>query len=374
MANSIKLFSVRGINIRAHFTFPLILIWAAIQFGYFNNGGVVGALFGIIVITLLFAIVTLHELGHSLVALRYGVPVERIVLLPIGGVAQLKRMPEKPRQEFFIAIAGPAVNFGLALIMGLVALAFDIRLTSISSVLGGLQRITFADIFSYLFITNLFLALFNLLPAFPMDGGRVLRALLATRLEYSQATDIAATVGRGMAGLLALYGFLGGGFFTILIAFFIYTGAGQERQAARDRSVLRGLVVGQAYSRQVRALHPQDRLQDAINLTLSGFQANFPICDGERLVGLLTYPMLVEALNRYGPQKQLGELMLTSVPTVSPGDELFEAQRVLAESRLPALPVVDNGQFMGIITGNDLNEIVRLVSIDRNLLPRAAPA
>lgn len=371
MGSSLRLFTVRGIAIRVHITFPLIIIWAALQFGYLNGGGMVGALFGIIVIILLFLLVTLHELGHSMAAMRYGVPVEQIVLLPIGGVAQLKRIPENPTQELVIAIAGPAVNFGIAILLTAAAFAFGIQIDNPAAILAGLQRITFESIFGYIFFYNIFLGVFNLLPAFPMDGGRVLRALLASRLEYARATDIAVRIGRSLAWLLGLYGFLGGGFFMILIAFFIYMGAGQEGAAVRSRSILRGLVVAQAFSRNVQSLFPTDTLQAAVDLTLSGAQANFPVCDDGQLVGLLTYPTLVQALNQYGPAKVVSEVMLTDVPSVSSGDGLFEVQQRFQTGQLDALPVVDDDSFLGLITARDLNEVFRLVTVNPDLLPRA---
>jgi Zn-dependent protease/CBS domain-containing protein len=368
MGTAFKLFSVSGIAIRMHITFPLILIWAAIQFGYMAGTGWVGAWFGVIVVTLLFVIVTLHELGHSYAALFYGVPVKQIVLLPIGGVAQLKEIPENPIKEFVIAIAGPAVNFGLAVILGMIAWAFNIAILNPIEILEGLERITFTQIFTYVFIYNIFLAVFNLLPAFPMDGGRVLRALLATRLEYSRATSISASVGRGMAWLLGLYGFLGGGFFLIIIAFFIYIGASQEEAQVKTRSLLRGITVRDAYSRQVRALPADSTLADAIQLTLTSLQASFPICDDGRLVGMLTYPKLVEALNGKNPTTPVSEVMIRDVEAVSPDDDLFEVQVKLQGSQLDTLPVMENGRFRGIITNRDINEIYRLLSIDPDII------
>jgi Zn-dependent protease/CBS domain-containing protein len=368
MGTAFKLFTISGIAIRMHITFPLILIWAAIQFGYLAGTGWVGAWFGVIVVTLLFVIVTLHELGHSYAALFYGVPVKQIVLLPIGGVAQLKEIPENPVKEFVIAIAGPAVNFALAVMLGLIAWAFNIAILNPIEVLEGLQRITFTQIFTYVFIYNIFLAVFNLLPAFPMDGGRILRALLATRLEYSRATAISASVGRGMAWLLGLYGFLGGGFFLIIIAFFIYIGASQEEAQVKNRSLLRGLTVRDAYSRQARSLPVHSTLGDAIQLTLTSLQASFPICDEERLVGMLTYPKLVEALNGKNPTTPVSEVMIRDVEAVSPDDDLFEVQVKLQGSQLDTLPVMENGRFRGIITNRDINEIYRLLSIDPDII------
>jgi Zn-dependent protease/CBS domain-containing protein len=371
MGNSIKLFSVRGIAIRMHITFPLILIWAALQFSLLNQAGLAGAAFGVTVTLLLFGIVVLHELGHSLAALRYGVPVRQIVLLPLGGIAELARIPEKPRQEFVIAIAGPLVNFGLAILLAMVGLVFgqEIGLARLSGTLSGLGRLNFDSLFNYVFTSNLLLGVFNLLPAFPMDGGRILRALLATQLDYARATAIAVSVGQSLAVLMGLWGVLGGGFFLILIAIFIFSGAGQENQLVRLRQALRGLTVEQAYSRQPRVLSPRSPLRDAAHLTLSSFQSDFPVCEGDRVVGLLTQSQLTDALNRYGPDVPVGQVMLTDATPVQPNEEIFTVQQRLAESRLTALPVAEAGRFLGLITKQDINEVYRLLSHRPDLLP-----
>jgi len=364
MGNSLRLFRIRGIDIRVHITFPLILIWAAIQFGWLNGLGIQGALFGVIVTLLLFAIVVLHELGHSWAALHYGVPVKQIVLLPIGGVAQLARMPEKPIQEFVIAIAGPLVNVGLGVILVLIApyAGFDFTLGKISANLSELARASMSSVFAYIFISNLFLAVFNLLPAFPMDGGRVLRAILATRMSYPRATAIAVTIGQVLAWMLGLYGFLGGGFFMVLIAIFIYVGAGQEGQLVQLRSVLGSIRVEQAYSRHAQTLSLDSTLKDAVDLTLNSFQADFPICDGTHLVGIVTHSKLIQALNSYPLETPVRQIMVEDIPTVRPDDGLFEVQKRFSDLGLDALPVVDQGRFLGIITSKDLNEVYQLLS------------
>ncbi len=374
MRGSLKILSVRGIDIRVHFTFPLILIWAAVQFGLLSGGGLIPAFFGVIAVTLLFVIVTLHELGHSFAALHYGIPVERIVLLPIGGVAQLKEMPEKPSQEFVIAAAGPAVNFGLAIILGLIASIFGINLASPGAILAGLESITFESLFGYMFFYNLLLAVFNLLPAFPMDGGRILRALMAMRLDYTRATSIAARIGRALAVLMGIYGLFNGAFFTVLIAIFIYSGAGQEEAVVRGRSYLRGIKVWQAYSRQVYTLTPYHTLQDAINLSLSGFQKTFPVLDNGRLVGLLTYPQLVTAVNEMHPRTLLSGVMMTSFPTVGPNDDLVDVHRLMTQNNIEVVPVVDGGNFLGLISRYNLNQVTRFVKARPNILPRSMPA
>jgi Zn-dependent protease len=370
MGQSIKLFSVRGIDIRMHITFPLILIWSALQFGLISRGGYEGAIFGVVATLLLFVVVVLHELGHSVAAQYYGIEVEQIVLLPIGGVAQLTRMPEKPIQEFVIAIAGPAVNFALAILFGLIALLAGISLSldRLPSLLLGLDRMSLLALFGYVFSSNLLLAIFNLIPAFPMDGGRVLRALLATRMAYARATTAAVGIGQALAFLMGIYGFIQGNFFWVLIALFIYSGAGQERQMVLARDTLAGLTVGQAYSRGAHHVAPEQLLKDAVELTLNTFQSDFPVCDGTELVGLLTHARLVEALNRHGPDITIQQVMLRDVEPVSPDDEVLSAQQKLAELRVEALPVVEGGEFLGLITNRDISEIFRLASIRADLI------
>lgn len=374
MDSAIQLFKVRGINIRMHITFPLILVWAIVQFGWLSDEGANGAIFGVLVTLLLFAIVVLHELGHSFAAQYYGVTVKQIVLLPLGGVAQLARIPEEPIQEFVIAIAGPLVNFIIAVLMISANAIFGISesLTNVSEMLDGMGVVSARAVFNYVFVSNLFLGLFNLLPAFPLDGGRILRALLATRLNYLRATSLAVSIGQGMAWLIGLWGFLGGGFFTILIAIFIFAGAGQEGKMVQLRRLLGDLTVDQAYSRHARSLSPQSPLREAVDLTLSTFQSDFPVCDGQRIVGLLTYSRLVEALDRHGPDVPVQEVMLTDVAPVDPGAGMFEVQQRMTQQKLDALPVVDGERFLGLITSRDISELLRVVSSQPDLM--AVPA
>ena len=251
MDNSIRLLTIRGIDIRVHATFPLILVYAILEFGVFSGQGLAGAIFGVIVTLLLFAIVVLHELGHAVAAQYYGVPVKQIVLLPIGGVAQLQNIPENPMQEFVIAIAGPLVNVGIALVLYLAHLAFGfggVWTVDAMGLMFGVGQGGAGAVFNYIFATNLLLAVFNLLPAFPLDGGRVLRALLATRLDYGRATAIAVTVGQALAAVAGVWGFLEGDLFLVLIAFFVYTGASQEGNIVRKQHPVPAQTTDHAYS------------------------------------------------------------------------------------------------------------------------------
>ncbi len=363
MRNSLKLFTVRGIDIRLHATFPLILLWAAFQFGLIT-GTFQGAVFGVTAVSLLFVLVTLHELGHSVAAQRYGVPVKQIVLSPIGGVAQLNYIPENPRQEFVIAIAGPAVNFIIALIMFVVAWLGNITIFNpLTTLLGG-AGLTLTGLFSYVFVYNLFLAIFNLLPAFPMDGGRILRAGLAMRLDYTRATKIASTVGRGIAILMGLYGLFNGGIFLVLIAVFVYMGARQEAIVVEQKNFLRRYQVWQAFSQTAYHLTPYTNLQQAANLMLASGQSSFPVCEGDNLVGFVPQRTLLTALRNRGSHTWVNMIMRQDIQPVTPHTDLFAVQERMVAEQLSALPVVsENGRFLGLITQQHLHDLRNLVRV-----------
>ena len=368
----IKLFTVRGIEVKMHITFPLILVWAAVQFGFLNQRGFSpsGAAFGVVITLLLFICVVIHELAHSLTAVRMGFPVRDIVLLPLGGVAQMERMPERPSQELLMAIAGPLSNL---IIAGLLAVAGS--LLSPVSIGRGLAKLFlnptslgWKDMLPYLIVTNVGLALFNLLPAFPMDGGRVLRALLATAMPHTRATALAVSVGQGLAWLLGLAGLLTTNFVLILIAVFVYAGATQEGRMTQVKGVLRGLRVRQAFARHAQVLSPDDPISHAADLALESFQSDFPICDGEHIVGLLTYTDMIRGLKQHQPETPVREVMRTQFPAVGLNDELYEVHRQMTEAGLDAVPVIEKGFFLGLVTRRDVSEVYQLLSVSPELL------
>ena len=367
---SLKLFSVKGIDVKVHITFPLILIWAAIQFGFLGQGGFSpsGAAFGIVVTLLLFICVVIHELSHSLTSTYMGYPVKDIVLLPLGGVSQIEEMPEGPGQEFLMAVAGPFSNIVIAFLLGLVSLFTP------GSLLDSLRRVAadpmglgWRDILPYLIVTNVALAAFNLIPAFPMDGGRVLRSLLATVMPRARATEVAVRIGQGFAWLLGLGGLLTGNLIWILIAIFVFSGAGQEGRMTRIRSILKGMDVRQAFSHNVQAISPEDPVSRAADLTLESFQADFPVCDGGKIVGPLTHTDIVRALKMGETDTPVRQVMKTELPTLEPDDGLFEVHRQMQGSRLDALPVIENGEFAGLLTSRDISEAYQFLSINKEL-------
>src|SRR5215207_1294097 len=240
MGGSFKVGRAFGIDIKIHWTFLLLLVFFAFL-GYRDSGSAVGALVTAAVVVVLFFCVLLHEFGHSLVAQRLGLEVPDITLLPIGGLARLKRLPDRPIDEVKIATAGPLVNFVLAPLFLGVALLLGADLSGVSGGLVGVDSLGGA--FAVLALLNLVLAVFNLIPAFPMDGGRVLRGLLATRLGPVRATDISSTIGQGFAVVFILFGFFSNNFLLAIVGFFVFLGASGEAQLVRQREQMRGLTV-----------------------------------------------------------------------------------------------------------------------------------
>jgi Zn-dependent protease len=353
-----------------HITFPLILILSAFQFGVGQPNWVEGAAFGVVVTLLLFVCVVLHELAHSLVAMGFGTKVKEIILLPLGGVARMEGMPERPYQELLMALAGPVTSglIGIALAM-VTLLVLPLRVwLDFGRALTVTGRLEWVHMLPYLVTTNLFLAGFNLIPAFPMDGGRVLRALMATVIPYGRATAIAVAVGQALAWLIGLVGLLGRNILVMLVALFVYVGAAQEGRTVQVKVALAGLRVRQAFSRRARSVHPDDPLGHAVDLTLEGFQSDFPVCDGERLVGMLTRTDVLVGLKEHGPGAPVRQVMRQQFPVARMEDDLFEVQQRMAAASLEVVPVVEGESFLGLLTRQDLEEVYRLVSVHPGLL------
>jgi len=370
MGRSFRLFSVRGIDVRLHITFPLILLWAALQFGLLN-GSLGSAIFGVVAILLLFVLVTLHELGHSFVSQFYGYPVKQIILTPLGGLAQMTEIPEKPIQEFFVAIAGPAVNFVVAILMGLFALLANVSLANPLQIVSGTAGFGLQAMFGYIFYYNILLAVFNLLPAFPLDGGRIFRSLLAMKLEYVRATDIAAALGRALAIVLGLFALFNGSIFLVFIAIFIFSAGSQEAQMVRSRSLMRGIRAEQVASRNAYTLTPDSTVQQALNLMLlGGGQVDFPVLDGERLVGFVSREALLQAKNTAAPHSYISAFMVNVEPALA-GDDLYEVQRRMSEDKHNALPVVSAGRYLGLITRQQIFSALRMMHDMPDLPPKA---
>lgn len=362
------LLKVSDIDVRIHWSFILILAWGAFAYSSGPAGPVVGAFYGIVVIILLFVCVTLHEFGHALVAQRLGIKVQHITLMPLGGVASLERVPDKPLHEFVIAIAGPLVNFVIALILLPLLLATGtmgslLTASGINAMMTGMSQPGFMNLMTYLFFWNIALGLFNLLPAFPMDGGRILRALLALAVSHVQATRIAVFIGRIMALLLALVGIFQQNIVLLLIAFFIYMVGGAEREAVESKSVLRNLKAGEALTPNAVSLYTSERVDRAVDLIMSSYQTDYPVLDlSGRFVGVLTRARLIYALKEIGPDARIVDVMIRaeSVPTCAPSQDLSVVWENMVQGGGRVVAVKEKAEFLGLLTIDDITEVFQV--------------
>jgi stage IV sporulation protein FB len=340
--------------VRLHVTFLLFLLW--IGGVYYVQGGPAAAVAGVVFIALLFACVVLHEFGHIFAARRYGVQTPDVVLLPIGGVARMERIPEEPAQEIIVALAGPAVNLVIAGVLAVALGGLPGFAATLQNVEGGLAgRLLYA---------NLFLALFNLIPAFPMDGGRVLRAFLARWMGYARGTRIAAGIGQALAFSFGLLGLLGGNPLLLFVALFIYLAAAAESHAAQMRQVAQGVMNADAMVTYFERLGRASRVADAVECLIRTTQHEFPVCDGDgRLEGVLSRDAMIRALKERGPDTPVVEVMEAEIPEVRDRGNLEEATRLLQERNRPAVGVVDrDGRLVGLITRETIGELMMIES------------
>jgi Zn-dependent protease/CBS domain-containing protein len=355
-----KLGRFAGIDVRVHATFLILLAWVAFA-SYRVHGTLSDALGGVVFILAVFASVVLHEYGHALTARHYGIPTKEITLLPIGGVAQLERIPKEPQRELAVAVAGPAVTIAIVLVLFLLLTATGLPTGPSVLLQPG------APFLSRLMWVNVILAVFNAIPAFPMDGGRVLRAALATRMPHLRATRIAAEVGKGFALIFGVIGF----FvlrdpFLVFIALFVWLGAAGEASMAQQNTAFDGVRVDRVMIRDVRTLAPGDPLSRAVDEVLSGFQQDFPVLDGGVLVGVLTRSDLMKALATQGPQGRVGDAMDRSFVVAAPNDELEDAFARLRSCRCRTLPVVRGGELVGVLTTENVGEFMMVQSAMRD--------
>jgi len=349
---SLRVGRFAGIDVFVHATFLLLVSWVA--FIYWRQGqSISSAIVGVAFILAVFLCVVLHEFGHALTARRYGIKTRDIILLPIGGVARLERLPTMPLQELWVALAGPAVNIVIA-----VGLFAWLKLTASFEPLQ-ILTLTTGPVLERLMAVNIFLVAFNMIPAFPMDGGRVLRAILATRTEYSRATQIAASIGQGIA---ILFGFIGLFYnpFLLFIAFFVWIGAAQEASLAQMQTAIGGIPVQQAMLTDFQTLRRDDSLQHAIELTLAGSQKDFPVVDNGRIEGILTQTDLLKALSATNRDSTVSSAMQENFVTVDSLEMLETAFARLKDCNCHTLPVTLAGKLVGLMTMDNLGEYMRI--------------
>jgi len=351
MGWTITIGRVAGTEIKVHLTFLILVAFWGMA-GY-QQGGLAGAVAACLLLFALFACVVLHEFGHILMAGQFGVRTPDVILLPIGGVARLERIPDEPKQELLIALAGPAVTLAIVLVLSaLLALGGDAPRFG--------QLDPDGPFLETLMQVNLYLLIFNLFPAFPMDGGRVLRALLASRMGLVRGTRIAARLGQASAVVAGLYGLSGGAPLLALVALFVFLGAGAEASAVETRVAGEGLDVHQMMVTHFRTIPVYATLADAVELLLSGEQREFPVVDNMgRVEGVLTRDNIIRGISQRGPSSTVGEAMTTQVQAVAPGLGFQEALERLRSSGLPALPVVDgSGRLVGLLTLDNITDLL----------------
>ena len=354
MSWSFRLIRILGTDVKVHVTFILLLAFFFAKVQLEAGAGAALGMTGLFVA--LFLCVLLHEFGHILMARHFGIRTPDVLLLPIGGVARLERIPEEPRQELLIALAGPAVTLAIAalLYLALVLLGEPVQWTE--------TDLGVPTILKQLFYMNVLLLLFNLVPAFPMDGGRVLRAILAWRMNYVRATRIAATIGQGAAILGAILGIHYQEWIWVLIALFIFFAAGQEASVVATRAAGRGILIDQMMVTRFLTIPIHATLRTAADTLLETDQREFPVVDNVGTVeGLLTRENLVRGLAAGGPDSTVGEAMSRPVPVLPLGLGFEEALSRLRTSGLPALPVVDAaGRLVGLLTADNITDLVLL--------------
>ena len=351
ISGAISLGRIFGVPIRLHFTFLLLLAFLLFNgIGEKQSGGATT-----IYIISLFASVLLHEIGHTLVARHYGIKTLEIVMFPIGGVSRMER-PLKPAEELWVSAAGPLMN----LLISAAIFAWLISShESVSVKLSELAQPTDQNVLPRLAFGNLLLAIFNLLPAFPMDGGRVLRALLSFIRPEDEATRIASWMGRALAFSIGLYGLLAPQFMLVFFAFFIYMGAAQEGAAALGRTLTHGIPVRAAMITEFHTLGHGDTIRDAANLLLATSQQDFPVKNGDQVIGLLGRNLLLKALAQEGPDAYVAGVMDRDFLQIEPSRDLAEVLPLMAQAGRCAL-VMDGDKLVGLLTTDNLSEFLLL--------------
>lgn len=370
MKSAFRLLRVAGIDIKVHVTFFLILVLGAFQWA---EHGPSGAAFGVLLMLALFACVVLHELGHSLVAQRLGVEVREIVLLPIGGVAMLSRMPRRPLHELLIAVAGPLVNV-------VIAGALFAWLGSQSPVpLDGSSLVNLSEagpstdtLLRWLLAANISLVIFNLIPAFPMDGGRILRAILGMFLGFSRATRIAAGIGQMLALALGLFAIFNGQILLALVAGFVFLGAGQERAVEEARVLLSTLRLGDAYNKHALVLMPGDSVHRVIDYLLTSYQPDFAVVLGGRLLGVVTRDAVLQSLATGQDENYVTTIMNRDVMRLDAHLSLAQAREQMAEKGVPVAAAFDGERFLGLVNHDDINEAMNIAAFLRLAQERRA--
>jgi Zn-dependent protease len=361
---SLTIGRIQGIDIKLHPSFLLIALWVIYHWGFRQNSGVAGTIYGLVLVGAVFVLVLLHELGHSMMAHEYGLRVRDITLVPFGGIARIEQMPSQPRAEAMISVAGPLVNFALALL--LLPLLLMVGLASGHSSLQdfaqfGISDVSLTGFLFYLLLANLTLAIFNLLPAFPMDGGRILRAGVTPFVGRQGATTVAVAIGVTLGVLIGILGLLSGEYLIVLVMAFVILAAFAEGRAVRLEESMRRLRVGQFAVWDRGGVSPED----PIAMALSQGARDLAVTENGQLVGMIWRQQLIDAMSHGGLQRKISEIMDRRFVSVGSDTSVHEAQRIMSESSQWAMPVADAGTYRGLFT------VDRLVHVQRHLTSKS---
>jgi len=356
MKGSLTLGKFAGIKVRIHWSFWLIIVW--IVFLDISRGNdIQGMLWNIFFILSLFFCVVLHEFGHALTARKFNIGTRQITLLPIGGVASLEDMPENPREEFLVAIAGPAVNVVIAILLYLVVPLESFLNQDPESLQESLNMVDSTNFLFYLLAANVMLVLFNLIPAFPMDGGRVLRALLSMKFDRIKATEAASLLGQMMAFLFFVIGLLYNPIL-ILIAIFVWFGAQGENVMIQQLSLLKGYEVRDAMMTDFTELNPENTINDVIDMIIAGTERDFVVSNQGNVVGIVSHSDLNNILRTKGRHVPVEEFMKTEFIELKASEMLTDVYRKIRVSQKDFFPVMENGKLVGVIDMNNINEFM----------------
>jgi Zn-dependent protease/CBS domain-containing protein len=350
---SLKIGRVSGIGLYLHVT--LLLLFALIAYAGFVEMGTRGAAWSLALVAAILTCIMLHELGHSLIAQRLGVQVKSITLLPIGGVAALKGIPEKPWHEIAITLAGPTVNLAIAAAL----LPFTGRPPHLFIVS---MPYDLSSFLATIVNANLTLFVFNFIPAFPMDGGRLLRATLALVMSFPRATVIAAMIGQGMAIMFVLVGLKLTWWLLVIIGVFIFFGAEGEEKVVRTRSLLRDLDVEEVMARDFVVLAPTATVMRGLEMVYHTGQDDFPVMDGDRFVGIATRQDMLDVANRLGPDTPVTEAMDADLPALPPHTKLSQVYETMMTEGYQSLPVMQNGQLLGLLSHDNISRYLLVQS------------
>ncbi|AOW20679.1 site-2 protease family protein [Urechidicola croceus] len=358
MKGNLKLGSVFGIKVLVHWTFIFLIIW--VVFSEISQGrNLESILYNIAFVIAVFLCVVLHELGHALTAKRYGIQTKKITLLPIGGIASLDKIPESPKHEFLVTIAGPLVNLIIALLLYFVIPVEYITNQNFTEIMHSMDDFTLRNFLFFLFIANIGLVVFNLIPAFPMDGGRIFRSILAMNMNRVKATSIASSVGQFIAVVFLLIGLIYNPIL-IFIALFIFLGAYGENKLVQHFALMKGHKVKEAMMTTFTQLRSENTLDDVANIIISGSEKDFVVLENNEIKGVLLNETFIK--NSASRELLVKDIMKTTYKTVSSNDDLKDVYELLGSQTLKFFPVLENNKLVGVIDLINLHEFLLLES------------